>query len=333
MRNHVRRAGLAALLALAFVAPACAADAPCRLPRIGQIVPRFDHGRILIPARLNGTDVFFFFTNATDSWIRADVADRLAMGHMHLPSDVFVFVGGSKRVPERRTAELSVGGLYWHAFAFLPSPKGYSENPDVVGTIGGDAFLNADVDLEFNLAAGLINVIAHNDCAAPPWANGAAPIAAVPGDDGVEFSVMLDGERLRAIVAPALAQTQMPSSTARAHFGLVRDTEHEDPEVHGPATLIPHTFSALQLAGTTLTPLDVAIVRQYAPPRWSYAPPVYPFWVEPLDLIWFDSSDPAPSFIESPSLVLLGVSDLRRLRLYFALRKRLLFAIPVAPAP
>ena len=292
-----------------------------------------DHGRILLPAKLNGTDVYFLFTNATDSWIRADVAERLNMGHAPLAPETYIFVGGKDRLPERRTAALELGGVHWRDFAFLPSPAGVGTDDAVVGTIGLDAFVEAKVDLEFDLGEDLINVIARNDCRAPPWAGDAKPVTAFLGRDGIEFQVTLDGERLRAVVAPALAQTRMPAFTARRQFGLFRETEHEDPDVHGPPTMLPHRFASLQLGDTALETLDVSVVRQLAPPHWNYAPPLYPFYVEPLDFEWFAAVEPTPTFYEPSDFLMLGVADLTRLRLYFAFGRNELFVVPAPHAP
>ena len=176
-------------------------------------------------------------------------------------------------------------------------PRGRGGDPREAGTLGTGWYAGSDLEIDF--PARRIGLHAPGQCA-----GGSVPAARLLpislDRHGRPFvTVVLDGQRLTALIDTGASESSMSLATAQRLFRL----SPSDPGVVGAGAAIDATGAALALYRRQFGRLDVGGIS--------------------FDKPWLDLS--AQSWEPGADLI-LGMRQLGRMHLYFAFRERLLYA-------
>jgi len=191
------------------------------------------------------------------------------------------------------------------SWLFIVQGHNFSDD-ETIGTLGPDIIGQFDVDLDFPNRT--LNLFSSDHCAGKimywrPRAIAALPIT-IAQSGHILVPVILDGQRLTALVDTGADQTILNEDVAVRRFGLATETTRAGSE---PITI--HQFRSLTLEGITITNPRVGIL----PDRVKKAMPF-----NPGSLLQPDEKQGLPD-------ILLGQSLLSRYHVYVAYRDRTLY--------
>ena len=213
----------AAVLALVAAGRAAAADVPgkCVMYQLGELKVEFRRNRPLLQGAVNGQPVVVLLDTGADR----SILHRAKALALHLPLEDIpgMRMGGAGGVTQAQSAylhELQIAGLKRSNFNMLVVGEGIAADFDI---LLGEDFLGR-LDIEFDLAHGLVRLLQPKNCAdqdMPYWAKGAyneAPIVSGHNDRiGVETKI--NGHPIRAILDSG-AQTSVATPRAAAMAGV-----------------------------------------------------------------------------------------------------------------
>jgi predicted aspartyl protease len=291
------------VLAIAILlcgAPAQAAD-DCRLALAASldIDPAYPH-RVVIPAELDGTAVKMLVdTGGVVTMVGQDTVEKFKLRRIGLPRTTIVagydgsWAGFYTFIPSLRT-----GNIHASDVRALIDPENIESG--VAGLIGPDLLMHYEVELDFG--HGKINLFSQDHCAGQLVYWTRDPVAAVPlhiDESGhIQAEVTLDGKDMNAIIDTGAPQASMKLSAARRKFDLRTDSpgmsveSSEHPEIH------LYAFKSLVLGG-------VAIAN-------------------PKTRIFDVPSDPGEN-----RLLLIGLSELRKMHVMISYKERMLYVTAV----
>jgi hypothetical protein len=154
-----------------------------------------------------------------------------------------------------RVAELALGTQKGSGLQFLVSEdRELSNTKPYDGILASDLFSNVDLDMDFG--ARRLNYFGPNHCAGNVVYWSQKPVAIVPATvtgSKISVPVMIDGQKIDAVIDTGAAHTSMRRDIAELTFGFKADTPQMMPagdlrDGHG-AAVYSHAFQALSLEG------------------------------------------------------------------------------------
>ncbi|HVJ53304.1 MAG TPA: retropepsin-like aspartic protease [Aliidongia sp.] len=225
-------------------------------------------------------------------------------------------LGGKPIREQTRGHAVRLGALGFTDASFLIIPDILGEKSEVAGMIGMD--LLRDYDIEFDMAGHFVNLFSPDHCAGNVvyWAKEylSTPIE-VNRDGQVLLDVKLDGKTVRALLDTGSSETTLDQAVASWRFDVtpetegvtkVGDTRAADGSV---LTSYEYQFKSLEIVGITFHDPALRLV----PTRRPSADRGFSLRERVAD----DGPD-----------IILGMSQLRRLRIYLALREGMLYVTP-----
>jgi len=215
------RLAVMAAAALAFAA-AARAEEPCRLVRVASLEISLDrYNRPTVPAMIEGhparvlVDTGGVFSAIAPEWLAKNGIKSESLGG----GAVYLW-GGARLNAIARVRSFELGKLSTGHMSFAVLPPNYGD-PDVAASIGAEVLGAYDVDFDF--AAGRLNLFRKNDCAerviywtADMWA--VAPLRPTD-DDHLVIDAQLDGKTLRAMIDTGASDSVLNLDRARGIFG------------------------------------------------------------------------------------------------------------------
>ena len=303
---------VATIVALTAFSAAAAAAEDCTLKRIAEVPFERDSNLLLtIPAEIEGHPARLMIdTGGAWSLIDKDLADELKLKRRNVESGMYD--GAGKPLSDVvRVHGLAIGPVKLDVdFDFLVAfAKGGRDGKSWKGTVGVNIF-NA-MDIEIDNAGKKISLFSPNHCrgAGVYWADEAVTLEM----RRTEYAKMpivdadLNGESMHVLFDTGSTMTSMSAKLAKRKFGITATSPGAVPGgAHRVATgklveSFNYTFDKLEIAGVTFENVPVAIGA-------------------------FDDGD---------TDVVLGMNEMRHLRLYFAFRDRLIHitAADAKPSP
>lgn len=216
---------LALLAAIGVLAVSCAppAQAQCTLHRAAQLPAEMVRGYVTVAVTINGAPARMLIdTGAPFSMITPAAAARV--GAPVTQTDIPQLMGGLSNglslatIATART--FGFAGAAVRNAEFYVWPRGFDEKID--GIVGQN--LLSGVDVEFDLANGMVRLIQPDDCGATPlayWAADPNSVVAVPFDSGpprahrVDLSARLNGAPVKARLDTGAYRSMLTLAAAR----------------------------------------------------------------------------------------------------------------------
>jgi predicted aspartyl protease len=291
----MRKSGLpAALIGLLLGAVPAAAQIHCAAAPLSAVPLLAQSGRLMIAVKINDQPALFALdTGTATSVMSMKLIERLGLRTTSLGALGGWDIGGKRAARMVSSAKVTLGhhtsGRTWWRYL--------AADLSIDGLLGMDLLQDFDVDLDF--AAGQMRLFAPGAC------DGVAPAAIAVAmmrenwPSRIRIPVRLDGRQYQAVVDTGASRSYFAASTARQEFGL--DIAQMKPgrargAYGGEISVAPHDFRALEIGGVT-----------FSGPRLSLAAPDEGF-------------DGAP--------ILLGMEQLRHLRLFVSKNSRRLYVAP-----
>lgn len=291
------RRSFAILIGIAVVvAVPAAAQERCAVAPADLLPFSFENGKVVMDVAVNGHPVRFAIdTGGYDSAVSARLAENMKLPvHLTVPGITTRDVGGTRAQRRAEVISLVVGKRSFarqrYAIADLP--------PGLDGLIAIDLLRGFDMDFDF--AAGRLALYPQLACAGKP--PGFAPFSAVLinlhgffSPRSIHVPVLLDGKSVTAVLDTGANRSYIVEQEARERFGVALDKNagRARGTFGGVAQVSPQDFSTLQIG-------DVLLRR----------PTLYVIGEE-------EDQAAAP--------VLLGLDQLRYLRLFVSFRDRTLY--------
>lgn len=155
---------LAILSAVVLTQRATAAASKCQLSKVAEFVVTMDGNRPLIPARINGRDVFFLLdTGAASTFLFVDTMTAFDLPHRDVANES-VGVGGLSGMRSATIDDLTLDKLHLRGkpFRVVGNPAKSSSGLFVAGALGTDFWHHYDID--FNLAENAVSLFKPHDC-------------------------------------------------------------------------------------------------------------------------------------------------------------------------
>ena len=206
---------------------------------------------------------------------------------------------------EVRLPSITIGNLRQANPRFMvwPPIDALNQRREFAGSLGPD-FLGA-FDLDFDFAAGKLNLMSPDHCPGQGVYWQAPPVAAIPmridSSAHVWFPVILDGKPIDAMLDTGLPTSTLSVIDAQVLFNVNVDTPDTDQADDAAATPL------LDSSGRQFDTLSVGSVT-IANPRFVLLP----------DVVTISGGHEGPA-------VMLGMTILRRMHLYVAYRERKLY--------
>lgn len=262
--------GVVAAVALT-IASAARAGPVCQMQEVGELPIRFDHGRLLVEAQIDGRPAKMIVdTGATNTLIFRPSAEALGLRIVPIPGVKFYGVGGESGAGRVRIAEFRVANLVAHDEDVLVSgkqPLGVEQ-----GLLGADFLLQAD--LEFDVAGGKLRFFRPMGCSGDTvvyWgkAYSAAHMAGSAAVKQIMVTVQVNGAPVRAEIdtgAPGSVLT--PAAAARAGVTPTSAGMSEAQETRGlgarPVRTYVGVFSSFSFADETIRNAQLRIADLFA---------------------------------------------------------------------
>jgi predicted aspartyl protease len=246
-------------------------------------------------------------------------ADKIALLNQEQNEAYSVYgVGGRPIREQTRGHVVKLGALDFVDASMLVIPDLPGAPAEIAGMIGMDLLRLYDIELD--PADHFVNLFSPDHCAGSVvyWAKEylRSPID-VSRDGTVTIAAVLDGQPVRALIDTGASQTLLRQNVAASRFDVtpsspgvteIGTTTGMDGSV---LTTYAYRFRSLEIAGITFHDPELRLVPDRRP-RSDRS-----FSVEGR------SADAAPE-------ITLGMTELRQLRLYLALREGMLYATPAA---
>jgi predicted aspartyl protease len=289
---NIRRLLCVVLLGLGFTAPASAQDR-CTAEPVTILPIVLLGGKVLVPVLVNDQPVLF----AVDTGSNVSAISETLMSRMKLPTFPIrantrvTGIGGVDATAYARIDSLVLGNLKASGERYMVGPLGND------GLLGSDYLRNFDLDFDF--AANQLSLYRPRACAdAPPGTGNFSKIKMdVLRTGHVRIPVTLDGKQLWAMLDTGAPGTMITASAASANFGI---KAAEDKRVTiggatgGTTEIAPHTFSSIAIGSFSQESPILAVAADSD--------------------VRFDQSQ-----------LLLGMTQMRGLRLYLSYRERNLY--------
>ncbi len=159
----MRRIGVLLLAAMTAL-PVFAEVPKCKLTKVAELPVTLEHNRPLIPAKINGQDVFFLIdTGSYATFIRPAAAAALGLEGRDLEGDV-IGVDGAAGMGSVMIDDLVIDRLHLRnkPYRLHGSKTEKPSTPLVAGVLGNDMWSHFDV--EFDLAHNLVTLFKPQDC-------------------------------------------------------------------------------------------------------------------------------------------------------------------------
>jgi predicted aspartyl protease len=266
----------------------CTAEPVASLP----IVPM--NGHVLVPVQVNDQPVLFLVdTGGFTTSVSGRLVERLKLPTYGLRPNVSIQDAGGKEARQyARTETFVVGNLQAKGERYTVGQF----DPGEDGLLGPDYLRNFDLDFDF--AGNRLSLYRPRACAGkPPGTSDYAAIDMDVTEQGhIRIPVTLDGKRLFAMVDTGAPGSLIAASEAKSNFGVQADSERRTITggQGGTAEVGVHDFGSLEIGKTV-----------QAMPRLLVAAD---------DKTRFDQA-----------AILLGMRQLRGLRLFIAYRERKLY--------
>lgn len=283
---------------IAAVSVSAASAEPCRLVRVASLDSNVDGSdHLYVPAQLGGRQTNLMVdTGGVWSLIKADLADELKL-ERHISHATNLGDAAGNRLKEYvRVNDFKLGALAFNGPVDFIVMPGYSGDLDRFGgTIGLNILARADVELDN--AAKKVNLFRPSRCqgAGAYWANEYAELPLVAVDGLPETKIDVEGESVRALIDTGTTRTFMSLSLARRKFGLTPTSPGVTP---GRDVTLP-SGKVLKSYDYTFTSLTVSAFR-----------------FEDVRVVLSDTDHG----------LILGMSQLKQLHLYFAWDEKKLYA-------
>ncbi len=246
--------------------------------------------------------------------------DKIALLNREQIEAYSIYGGGGRQITQQtRGHRLGLGALDIAGASFLIVPDLWGTDAPIAGMVGMDVLRAYDVELD--LADNFVNLFSPDHCAGNVvyWAKDylKAPIT-VNRDGQVLLDVTLDGKPVQALLDTGTGESSIDQAVANWRFGVTTDTPGvtrvgETREIDGSALpSYAYQFKSLELAGITFHNPTLRLVPTRRPPSSRS----FDVHNRPVD--------------NTPELI-LGLSQLRKLRLYLALNEGTLYVTPAAP--
>jgi len=317
----MHRAGIAVLLALAWLAPGAAIAAEtanCNLKLVNSVPITLAAGgaRPLVTVSLNGTEQKFLLdTGGYATQISAEAAEQLKLPIVESDVKLLNLFGHASSVAARIDT-LTLGRLQDKNATLLIMPgtsaKDVGEEPLFVGLLAADYMGKYDIELDF--AGGKMNYFSSDHCPGKVVYWPTTAIAVVPmrfPDHHVILDISLDGHPQRAILDTGAPGTTLSMAEARRVFDLTAEDRDKAFE---------HVFQKLSFEGLEVGNPHIAII----PDKVGSKDPNNGF-VTGSRLHRIDDLDPT-----EPKM-LIGMNILSKLRLYIAFSENKIYVTPASP--
>ena len=295
--------------AIGLVTPALAAEKCKPLQRITTIDMTYNDNGAVIPATIANRSVHLVLdTGAFLSVMSEPLADELGL-LKDRAMDMTIRDAANRSI--RFFVKLpffQVGGLKTNqAIFFLTdgfSAKGTEEDP--AGVFGGDFLRNFDLDLDF--AAAKLGLYAHNYCKEGQvvhWSDdhyGVVDLRAVKSSrTQITAEVILDGQKMRALIDTGAGYSSMTLATAKKRFKL----DPNSPGVGAGGSATAMTGTKMDAYGYVFNSLTVGDVQ---------------FQNAPFALLRTSDS--------SEHDIILGMNELKKMHIYLAYAQNKMYVTP-----
>lgn len=285
---------LAYLTLAALLCGAAYADSKdCHLGRYASLPITLDNaGLPTVQITIDGTPINMLVdTGASYSLLNLYVVRTYKLPEDRSRYTEMIFGGQWSRLGTK-VPEFKVGGLKVDDHVFVVAPDGTFVSPSD-GDLAADVL--SGVDLDFDFAAGRLNLMSQDHCRGKViyWTRGDYATFPFTMDDGrhIKINVMLDGKKVSAIVDTGSNQSLMSLEVAKKDFNI------------DPMNLTlgggHHRFKELALQGIIVTNPYIALIAD-----------------KQSKLLHTDGM---------PDMI-LGMDILRQLHLYIAYKEQMLFA-------
>jgi predicted aspartyl protease len=253
-------------------------------------------GLPLLPLAIDGQSLTALLdTGSFMSLIDPAVAHRLGLALQHSIEPLVAGADGRPLADYVQAHSIRLGGVARGSVLFVVPPRWSVTDARVAAVLGRDVVRGWDVELD--LGEGLVRLYPRNRCLGMilPFGGGAetVPIEAMLGH--IIVSVRLNGQHLRALLDTGATNSSLPLDTARRLFGI------------GPG------MAGVTRAGAVVTPDGGRLAR------WQYRFNLLELGRTRLQAPVIDLMNrPSNSHVAADHDLVLGVSELRQLRLYIA---------------
>jgi hypothetical protein len=236
-----------------------------------------------------------------------------------LQTDPYSIYGASGASVRQQTAgqHVQLGKLDFPAVSFLVVPDSAASTGEVAGMFGLDSLRRYDIEL--NLAQHWINLFSQDHCAGKVvyWGQPylSAPIR-IDENGQMLVEVKLDGQALWALIDSGASHSAIRQGEASWLFGIT--PQSAGAEVIGTTlaadggvlTTYRAPFHALELAGVTFNNPEIHVLP---------------------DIKGGNLPDRSSPDRHSETRMTLGVEELSKLRIYLALKERMIYLTPAEP--
>ncbi|HTZ70863.1 MAG TPA: retropepsin-like aspartic protease [Acetobacteraceae bacterium] len=308
--HATRRLSPAVVALLVFAFPALA-SAACASPPVVDVPITDSHGKLLVPVGIQGSpEQVALDTGAGVTVISTEAADRLEILHDFDNAAELGGVGGADSVLYiGKVKQFDIGGLHLAKLRMpiVDLPMHTDEGAPVAGFLGAD-ILHA-FDVEVDIPGGRLALWRGGAChdPAPDWTDGVTPIN-FDLDPGNHILVPLRvGESNLTAMLDTGAGTLSLTTRAALRAGLSQDALDADPQIQGTGVNNRawhgqwHRFDKVDFAGIGFSNVEAGIVPS-------------------ANISAYDSLGGTDA--------LVGVSLLRRVRLFISYRTRSLYVRP-----
>jgi predicted aspartyl protease len=212
--------GAVALAAVVVIAaPLAQAATPCQMQEVGELPFRFDHGRMLVEAQIDGHPAMMIVdTGSSSTLIFRASTDALGLAVKPLAGVKFYGAGGEAGAAQTRITDFRVAGFVAHNDDVLVSgkqPIGAEQ-----GLLGADFLLQDDVEID--VAAGKIRWFKPKGCAGDTvvyWnkAYSAARMTGSSAEKKIDVTVQVNGAPVVALMDTGAGSSILtPAAAIRA---------------------------------------------------------------------------------------------------------------------
>lgn len=284
--------GRTLVLLLAMAVPAAATPPDCKLHLVASL-PLLDDraGMPTVQATLGTKQVpMLVDTGGSYSMVAQHIVDELHPNLSRVRGAQFQLVDHTELKQIASIRPFALGEMTTHEFSFLVFPDGIVGPKYINGTIAPDILANFDV--EFDFAHKKINLFSQDHCPGVVvyWTKDWAEIPFTSPDKmSITLPMTLDGKAVKADLDTGSSHSFMNASVAKDMFGV---------EAAGTGSF-HHTFMSLSTDGVAIAHPEFTIL-----------------------------ADERSSAIGHYGRMLLGMTELRRFRLYVAYKEQVLYVTP-----
>ena len=303
----------ALLLALACTTGAQAAD-DCRLKQVASLdITTLADGDIAVPIVFGGAQ-HKMILSLTDAFsiLSGTFADSQSLRTRNIPEGVQVATGAGTMTKQVIIPDVQIGVSHG-ADIHVMRLDGALGDPDVVGVLGTDLLGNFDVELDLKNAK--LNLFSQDHCDGKVvyWAGAFAAVPFVKDAVGhISIPMTLDGKALNVGIETSAGTGRMGLKTAHRLFALEPDSPGVKPVANptpgGPA-LYNYPFKTLSVDGIAINNPAIELTDN---PLLDCDPHVH-------------LAQDGPYRTYGCSDLLIRLSELRALHLYFAFKERVLY--------